>query len=232
MSAGVALVTGATKGIGLEVANQLAEQGWTVLVGARDPERGRAVVRQLTDAGLDAHVVPLDVTAATQVEAAAGWVDAEFGRLDLLVNNAGINVEFPGREPSEVTPVELRTTFETNVVGLLAVTNAVLPLLLRAPAGRIVNLSSELGLTELAADVNAPSITAYSLSKAAVNMLTVFYAKELRDTRVTVNSCSPGFVRTDINHGAGFRSPAEGAQAVLAVALADDATTGAFVPAT
>lgn len=231
MSAGVALVTGASKGIGLELARQLGEQGWTVLVGARDPERGDAAVRRLVDGGADAHLLRLDVTDAGDVESAARRVGNRFGRLDLLVNNAGINVEFPVRNPSEVTPDELRTTFETNVIGVAAVTNALLPLLRRASAGRIVNLSSELGLTELAADPQAPSITAYSLSKAAVNLLTVFYAKELRDTAVTVVSCSPGFVRTDINQGAGFISAAEGAQTVLRVALDGDRTTGAFVPA-
>jgi NAD(P)-dependent dehydrogenase (short-subunit alcohol dehydrogenase family) len=228
----IALITGANKGIGFEVARHLGDAGVAVLVGSRDVRRGAAAVAALGDAGAHARLVQLDVTDAASINAAVAAVATEYGRLDVLVNNAGVNVEFPGREPSALTVGELRTTFDTNVFGMLAVTNAMLPLLRRSRAGRIVNLSSELGLTELAADVNAPSITAYSMSKAAVNLLTVFYAKELRDTNVTVNSCSPGFVKTDINRGAGLRTPAEGAAAVVRIALLDDGTTGVFFPAT
>ncbi len=225
----IVLITGANKGIGFEVARQLGAKGATVFVGSRDPLRGAAALDTLTGEGVDARLVRLDVSDEHSAREAADRIRAEFGHLDILVNNAGVNVEFPGRVPSEVTLTELRKTFETNVFGVVTVTNAMLPLLRRARAGRIVNVSSELGLTEMAANVDAPSITAYSLSKAALNLLTVFYAKELRGTAVTVNSCSPGFVKTDINHGAGFRTAAEGAADVVRVALLEDGTSGAFI---
>ncbi|WP_411083287.1 SDR family oxidoreductase [Streptomyces sp. cmx-18-6] len=225
-----ALITGANKGIGYETARGLGELGMRVLVGARDAARGEAAVKTLRAGGVDAHHVPLDVTCQDSVRAAVHQVEERWGRLDILVNNAGINVEWPAAQPSDVSLDALRTTFETNVYGLVAVTNAFLPLLRRSPAGRIVNVSSEMGIPAWLEGSEMPAITGYSVSKAAVNMLTVLYANELRGTSVKVNACSPGFVVTDINHGVGQLTAAEGAAVEIRVATLDSGgPTGAFV---
>ncbi|MEV7328938.1 SDR family oxidoreductase [Micromonospora sp. NPDC093244] len=212
-----ALITGANKGIGFATARQLGSLGMTVLVGARDAERGRAAERELRDGGVDAAFVPLDVTDAESVAAAAKRVEAEHGRLDVLVNNAGIVLgDGPGALPSETTLATLRRVYETNVFGPVAVTNALLPLLRRAPAARIVNVSSEVGsitaMTDptgaLAGLVSVP----YPSSKAALNMVTAMYAKELRDTPIKVNAANPGYCATDLNGNNGFRTPEQGAE--------------------
>lgn len=140
----VALVTGANKGIGFQVARQLAERGLTVVVGARDPERGRAAADEIRAAGADAHPVTLDVTDPATVRQAAGWIGERFGRLDVLVNNAGA-AESPGHRPSTADLDLVRGVFEANVFGVLTVTNALLPLLRRSAAPRIVNVSSGMG---------------------------------------------------------------------------------------
>ncbi|MEU5539074.1 SDR family oxidoreductase [Streptomyces sp. NPDC020362] len=226
----ISLITGANKGIGYEAARRLGELGAIVLVGARDRTRGEVAVKTLRDGGADAHLVQLDVTDPDSVSAAARHVDERYGHLDILVNNAGINVEWPAAQPSEVSLDALRTTFETNVCGLVAVTNAFLPLLRRSPAGRIVNVSSEMGLPAWLAGSEMPAITGYSVSKAAVNMLTVLYANELRGTPVKVNACSPGFVATDINHGVGVLTAAEGSAVEVRVATLDaDGPSGVFI---
>ncbi|MER0443359.1 SDR family oxidoreductase [Streptomyces sp. Edi4] len=226
----ISLITGANKGIGYEAARRLGALGATVLVGARDRARGESAVKALRDEGTDAHFVQLDVTDPASVAAAARHVGERYGRLDILVNNAGVNVEWPAAQPSEVCLDALRTTFETNVYGLIAVTNALLPLLRRSSAGRIVNVSSEMGIPAWLAGSEIPAITGYSLSKAAVNMLTVLYANELRGTSIKVNACSPGFVATDINHGVGVLTAVEGSAVEVRVATLDaDGPTGVFI---
>lgn len=226
----IALITGANKGIGYEAARSLGARGCLVLVGARDRRRGEDAARALRAEGADARFLHLDVTDPATVEEAARQVEKEHGRLDILVNNAGVNVEWPARQPSEVTADDLTTTLGTNVVGVAAVTNALLPLLRRAEAGRIVNVSSEMGMPAWLDGSGMPAITAYSVSKAALNMLTLLYANELRDTAIKVNACSPGFVATDINHGVGTRTAAEGAVAEVDLALLDaDGPSGRFV---
>ena len=144
-SAKIALITGANKGIGLETARQLGRQGISVLIGARDAERGAGAVAQLKSEGIDARTVLLVVTDDTSIRAAAAWVEKEFGRLDILVNNAGVLDYATETGPSTVTQASLRATFDTNFFGLVAVTQAFLPLLRKSAAGRIVNLSSILG---------------------------------------------------------------------------------------
>ncbi|WP_260634748.1 SDR family oxidoreductase [Streptomyces angustmyceticus] len=229
-TAKIALITGATKGIGHQAARQLGARGAVVLLGARDPARGEAAAKALRAEGADAHAVPLDVTDAAGVAASARHIDERYGRLDILVNNAGINVEWPAGAPSTLTRDALWATLETNVFGLVEVTNALLPLLRRSPAGRIVNVSSEMGLPAWLDGSEMPAMTAYSVSKAAVNMLTVLYANELRGTTVKVNACSPGFVATDINRGVGERTAAEGAEIEVRLAtLGDDGPTGRFL---
>ncbi|MGS2616321.1 SDR family oxidoreductase [Micromonospora sp. LZ34] len=228
----IALVTGANKGIGLATARQLGARGMTVLVGARDAERGRAAERELRAGGADARFVPLDVTDAESVAATAKLVEEEYGRLDVLVNNAGIVLGDGERAlPSETTVETLRLVYETNVFGVVAVTNALLPLLLRAPAARIVNVSSEVGSIGTMTDPESSfwplTSVPYPSSKAALNMVTAMYAKELRDTPIKVNAANPGYCATDLNGHHGYRSADEGAEVSVHLAtLPGDGPSG------
>jgi len=234
MDTTIALITGANKGIGFETARQLGARGVTVLAGARDEARGIAAERALRDGlrglrGLgddtDVRFVPLDVTDATSVREAAGWIEKEYGRLDILVNNAGIAVG--GGPPSETDLEAMHEVFQTNVFGVILVTNAMLPLLRRAPAARIVNVSSEVGSIAAMTDPGSPLAQmpaglAYPSSKTALNMITALYAKELRDTPIKVNAANPGYTATDLNGNSGFRSAAEGAEVSVQLATLDD----------
>jgi NAD(P)-dependent dehydrogenase (short-subunit alcohol dehydrogenase family) len=220
MTATIALITGANKGIGLETARQLGARDVTVLAGARDPERGREAERALRAAGADARFVPLDVTDARSVQQAADWIDREHGHLDILVNNAGIA---RGNPPGETDLDAMREVYEVNVFGVIRVTDALLPLLRRAPAARIVNVSSEVGSITSMTDPSSPlarmpGSLAYPSSKSALNMITVVYAKELRDTPIKVNAANPGYTKTDLNRNSGFRSVTEGAEASVYLA--------------
>ncbi|MGW4499100.1 SDR family oxidoreductase [Micromonospora sp. NPDC004336] len=221
MSAQVALVTGANKGIGYEIARGLAAAGLRVLIGARSATRGREAAGKLAAEGYDVSTVPLDVTDPESVAAAARTVERGYGRLDVLVNNAGVLLDF-GVAPSAAPLDAVRSTFETNVLGVVAVTNAMLPLLRRAPAGRIVNLSSGLGSLTVGTDPASPysrmPMVAYNASKSAVNAVTVCYANELRDTPIKVNAADPGYCATDMNGGSGDRTPEQGASAAVRLA--------------
>ncbi|HET9139222.1 SDR family oxidoreductase [Actinophytocola sp.] len=226
-----ALVTGASKGLGYQTVRLLGERGITAIVGARDEERGRSAAREL-----GAPFVQIDVTDPVSVEAAAKWIEHEYETLDILVNNAGITVPHQDGLPSMATLADLRRVFETNVFGVVAVTTAMLPMLLRSEAGRIVNVSSDLGSmtrglvpgTPQWAQNNLP----YSASKAALNMVTVAFAKELWDTPVKVNAESPGFCATDINNFTGFRTAEQGAQVAVRLAtLPAGGPTGGFFDA-
>jgi NAD(P)-dependent dehydrogenase (short-subunit alcohol dehydrogenase family) len=221
----IALITGANKGIGFEIARQLGEQGTLVLVGARDEVRGKEAARTLADLGIPAMPVLIDVTDPASVADAARLIEREYGHLDILVNNAGIAGRFTGA-PSAATAADLREVYETNVFGVVTVTGAMLPLLRRSPAGRIVNLSSHLGSLTLNAGQDAPfariSLIAYQTSKTALNAITVAYAKELRGTPIKINLAYPGVVATDLNHHQGNRTPAEGAVIAVRLALLDD----------
>ena len=223
MATTIALITGANKGIGLETARQLGARGVTVLAGARDEARGVAAEHALRDEGADARFVPLDVTDAKSAQQAADWIDREYGRLDILVNNAAIA---RGGPPSQTDLDAIREVYETNVFGVIMVTNAMLPLLRRAPAARIVNVSSEVGsitsMTDPASPLaQMPAGLAYPSSKSALNMITAMYAKELRDTPIKVNAANPGYTKTDLNRNTGFRSVAEGAEASVHLATLD-----------
>jgi len=176
----VALLTGANKGIGYETARLLRERGMTVLLGARDETRGRAAERGLRARGADARLVLLDVTDEASIRRAAEWIEAEYGQLDVLVNDAGVARGDRTDLPSETKLATLREVYETNAFGPVAVTNAMLPLLRRAPAARIVNVSSEVGSIGLMTDPDSPlwpmtSVT-YPSSKTALNMVTAMYA--------------------------------------------------------
>jgi NAD(P)-dependent dehydrogenase (short-subunit alcohol dehydrogenase family) len=221
----IALVTGANKGIGFETARQLGEQGCVVLVGARDELRGKNAADSLAGRGIAAVPLRIDVTDATSVADAALQIEHDHGRLDILVNNAGIAGSFVGA-PSAATADDMREVYETNVFGVVAVTHAMLPLLRRSTAGRIVNMSSHVGSLTLSSDPGSPfaglNQIAYQSSKTALNAITVAYAKELRGTPVKVNAAHPGMVATDINGHRGQRTPAEGAVIAVRLALLDD----------
>ena len=226
----IALITGANKGIGKEIARQLGAQGMTVLIGARDQERGEAAAADLKANGTDAHAVRLDVTDATSIEAAARQIESEYGRLDVLVNNAGIALD---GGPGGVDVDMLRRTYETNVFGVFAVTKAMTPLLKMSGAGRIVNMSSGLGSLTQNSDPNwmfaGVKPLAYNSSKAALNMLTVIFAAELRDTPIKVNAADPGYTATDLNQNRGTRTVSQGATAAVRLAtLPADGPTGGY----
>jgi NAD(P)-dependent dehydrogenase (short-subunit alcohol dehydrogenase family) len=227
----IALITGANKGIGYETARLLGARGSTVLVGSRDEARGRRAERELRATGVQARAVPLDVTDEKSVRRAAEWIDAEYGRLDILVNNAGIARGDGTGRPSETTLETMRAVYETNVFGVVAVINAMLPLLRRAPAARIVNVSSEVGsiasMTDPASPMWPMASVPYPSSKSALNMVTAMYAKELRDTGIKVNAANPGYCATDLNQHHGFRSATQGAEVSVHLAtLPDDGPTG------
>jgi NAD(P)-dependent dehydrogenase (short-subunit alcohol dehydrogenase family) len=199
----VALVTGSSRGIGLEIARQLGRLEMTVVVAARDAARIEAAAERLRAEGLDAVATRLDLTDAASVEAAARFVRERFGRLDVLVNNAGAAFDWTPEptHPSAVDAATLRRTFETNVFGPLALTQALLPLLRESPRGRVVNVSSKIGSIDEIGRPDSPFAStiapAYQASKTALNAFTALLAKELSGTRVKVNSACPGWVDTD-----------------------------------
>ncbi|WNE94927.1 SDR family oxidoreductase [Streptomyces luomodiensis] len=223
-----ALVTGANKGIGKEIARQLVAEGFTVHVGSRDAERGRRAVQEI---GGDARLLVLDVTDPDSIATAAARVE----RLDVLVNNAGIMVD--GKTAPEADLDSFRRTYETNVFGVLAVTNAFLPALRRSAAPRIVNVSSGTGSLTWSADpehqfaVAAGSAAAYRSSKTALNALTLFSAQTLAAEGFKVNALAPGLRSTDLNARAAASDgdPAEGAAGAVRLALLPDTgPTGGF----
>lgn len=227
----VALVTGANKGIGLEIARQLAQQGATVLIGARDAQRGQEAAQTLQNEGLQARFQLIDVTDQATIDAAARQIETDFGKLDILVNNAAVALDTT--PPSELEMETFRATYDTNVFGVFAVTKALLPLVRKAEAGRIVNMSSGLGsLTQTSdpewafKDVN---LLAYNSSKSAVNAITVQFANELRGTPIKVNAADPGYVATDLNQHRGYRTVEQGATAPVRLAtLPADGPTGSY----
>ncbi|MEU0555936.1 SDR family oxidoreductase [Dactylosporangium maewongense] len=225
----VALVTGANKGIGYEIAARLGELGWRVGVGARDAGRREEAVAKLRAGGADAFGVALDVTDQASVDAAAARLD----QLDVLVNNAGIIGGTP-QVPSTVDLAVVQAAVDTNVYGVIRVTNAMLPLLRRSPRPRIVNMSSSVGSFAEQTDPQGPlsgmpASVAYAPSKAFLNAVTVQYAKELRDTAILVNAGCPGYCATDLNHHSGFRTPEQGAAiAVHLATLPADGPSGGF----
>ncbi|MEU3660382.1 SDR family oxidoreductase [Streptomyces sp. NPDC032940] len=227
----VALVTGANKGIGYEIAAGLGTLGWTVGIGARNEERREAAVDKLRAAGADVFGVPLDVTDEASVTAAARMIEEQTGRLDALVNNAGITGGMP-QEPTTVDVDRVRAAVETNVIGVIRVTNALLPLLRRSPAPRIVNVSSRVGSLGLQTTRGAgtgPISVAYAPSKTFLNAVTVQYAKELADTHILINAVCPGYTATDLNGFRGVRTPQQGAAAAIRLATVDGhEPTGCF----
>jgi NAD(P)-dependent dehydrogenase (short-subunit alcohol dehydrogenase family) len=227
----IALVTGANKGIGYEIAAGLGALGWSVGVGARDDERREAAVQKLIAAGLDAFGVPLDVTDDASVTAAAAAIDGRAGRLDVLVNNAGVTGGM-AQTPTTADLAAVRRAVETNVIGVIRVTNAMLPLLRRSASPRIVNMSSSVGsLTRQSAPggQTGPIAVAYAPSKTFLNAVTVQYARELAGTDILINAGCPGYCATDLNGFRGVRTPEQGAAIAIQLAtLPDGGPTGGF----
>ncbi|MFD4656376.1 SDR family oxidoreductase [Kitasatospora sp. NPDC058444] len=229
----IALVTGANKGIGYEIAAGLGALGWSVGVGARDDQRRKAAVERLRAAGVDAFGVPLDVTDDASATAAARLIEEQAGRLDVLVNNAAIAGRMP-QEPTRVDAATIRTVVETNVIGVIRVTNAMMPLLRRSASPRIVNMSSSVGSLTLQSGTageltTGPVAVAYAPSKTFLNAVTLQYARELSGTNILINAGCPGYVATDLNGFRGVRTPEQGAAIAIKLAtLPDDGPTGQF----
>jgi NAD(P)-dependent dehydrogenase (short-subunit alcohol dehydrogenase family) len=240
----VALVTGANQGIGLQIAKDLAAHGFTVLVGSRNLERGEAAAKTIDG---DARALQLDVTDRASIAAAAERIRQELGRLDTLVNNAAISntSKLPGMSveeyvkltrPSNVSLDEVRAVWETNVFGVLAVYQAMLPLLREAPAARIINVSSGVGSLTMNSDSACPWRPifgpVYPASKAALNAMTLAMAIELEPTGIKVNAVAPGYTKTNLNNYQGTETVEEGAREAVRVALlGPDSATGTFTHA-
>ncbi|MCZ7565141.1 MAG: SDR family oxidoreductase [Burkholderiales bacterium] len=225
MSPPVAVVTGANRGIGLGAARRLARQGMCVVLTARDRARGEAACASLAAEGLDVRFHGLDVRSRGDADALGEWLAAELGRLDVLVNNAGVLLDPRGSRALDVAPELVRDTMETNVLGVLGTTQALAPLLRQGGRGRVVNVSSELGQL---ADMGIGS-PAYRMSKAALNALTRILAQELAASGVKVNAMSPGWVRTGLGGANAPRSVDEAADTIAWLAtLPDDGPSGGF----
>jgi len=230
----VALITGANKGLGFEMARQLGQAGVRVLLAARDPQKGEAAAGKLRGEGLDVQFLKLDVTDKTDHRAASVFLEETFGRLDILINNAGISAEaFGTGKVSTTTDDAIRRTFETNFFAPVALTRMLLPLLRKSDAARIVNMSSILGSQTLHADPKSPiydfKSLSYDASKAALNSFTIHLAHELKDTKIKVNSAHPGWVKTDMGTDAAPMEIPEGGKTGVELALlGENGPTGGF----
>ena len=232
----VALVTGGTRGIGFETVRQLAQSGVHTLLAGRDRNKAVDAALKLQGEGLPVEAITLDITDPASIDAAASEIERKFGKLDILVNNAGIIAEDrTATRPSQQSVAAWRETFDTNVFAVVATTQALLPLLHKAPAARIVNVSSILGSLALHTDPASPiydfkAVPAYNASKSAVNSWTVHLAYELRDTPIKVNAVHPGYVKTDMNAGEGEIDVPTGAKTSVAMALVGaDGPSGGYV---
>lgn len=238
MSQKIAFITGGNRGLGFQTAIDLKDEGVKVVIGSRDKAEGEKALGKLRAAGVDADVLQFDITNPSDYKKAYDYFDSKYGRLDILVNNAGIaGGVFPGTGPehsaTEVPAELLHKVFETNFFAQVALTDALLPLLKKSPAGRIVNLSSILGSLTLHATPGSPIYDAksfaYDASKSALNAFTVHLAYELRDTKIKVNSAHPGWVKTDMGGPQAPMELSEGAKTSAALAtLPEDGPTGGF----
>ncbi|MGF7228756.1 MAG: SDR family oxidoreductase [Candidatus Saccharibacteria bacterium] len=224
----IALVTGANKGIGKEIARQLANQDVHVIMGARDHKRGQAAVDELSKEGLSVELILLDVTNDSSVTTAAKTIQDKYGKLDILVNNAGIVVW--SQNPLQLDVEAFQTTYDTNVFGIVRVIGAMHSLLKASGAGRIVNMSTSLAsLSRIQKNPELMLLPAYNSSKTAVNALTVIYAKLFDADAIKVNVACPGFVDTDLNNHTGIRNTEEAAATPVRLALLDNSgPTGSF----
>ena len=238
MSQKIAFITGGNRGLGFQTALELKNAGVKVVIGSRDLAQGQKALAKFRAEGADADLLQFDITKPADYEAAYDYFNSRYGRLDILVNNAGIAAGvFPGTGPehsaSEVPSDLLHRVFETNFFAQVALTDALLPLLKKSPAGRIVNLSSILGSLTLQATPGSPIFDAksfaYDASKTALNAFTIHLAYELRNTKIKVNSAHPGWVKTDMGGPQATMELSEGAKTSAALAtLPDDGPTGGF----
>ena len=238
MSQKIAFITGGNRGLGFQTALDLKDAGVKVVIGSRDLAQGENAVEKLRAAGVDADVLQFDITKAVDAQAAYDYFNTRYGRLDILVNNAGIAAGiFPGVGPehsaAEVPAEVLHKIFETNFFAQVALTNALLPLIRKSEAGRIVNLSSILGSLTLHADPKSPlyhaKSFAYDASKTALNAYTIHLAYELRDTKIKVNSAHPGWVKTDMGGPQATMELSEGGKTSAALAtLPEDGPSGGY----
>jgi NAD(P)-dependent dehydrogenase (short-subunit alcohol dehydrogenase family) len=232
----IAFITGGNRGIGLETALQLGKQNVKVVIGSRDAEKGKAAAENLRAEGADVEAIRFDITKPADYQEAYKYFDKNFGKLDILINNAGVSKEAFGtpNNASSVAKEVLRETFETNFFGTIELTQVLLPLIKKAPEGRIVNLSSILGSLALHADPKSPiygfKALAYDASKTALNAFTVHLAAELKDTKVKVNSAHPGWVKTEMGTDAAPMEIPDGAKTSVQLALlpANGPTGGYF----
>lgn len=231
----IALVTGATKGIGFETAKQLAEQNIKVLLGARTEEDGKNAEEILRAQSLDVSYIKLDVSISQDIENAKNFIESEYGKLDILINNAGVFLdgEWFGNNVDTVPMQTLRDTFDINYFGAVELTQALLPALRKSDAGRIVNISSVSGSFGVHLDethwLYALKPYAYSASKTALNQFTVFLANALSDSKIKVNAVNPGWVQTSIGSDQAPLTPEDGAKSGVAMALIDEnGPTGTF----
>ena len=237
MSKKVALITGANKGIGFETAKQLGNQGITILAGSRNKQRGEKAVAELKADGVDAEFLQLDVDNDADIANAVKYISDKYGKLDILVNNAGVQLEQEGFGANTVATASadiLTETFDTNFFNVVKLTNALLPLIRKSDAGRIVNLSSILGSLTLHADPESPIYSSklfpYNASKTALNAYTVHLAALLADTNIKVNSAHPGWVKTDLGSDAAPMLVDEGAKTSVALATLDaDGPSGKYI---
>ncbi len=238
MSQKIAFITGGNRGLGFQTALDLKDAGVKVVIGSRDLKQGEAALAKLRAAGVDADLLQFDITNSADYKAAYDYFDSAYGRLDILVNNAGIAAgKFPGDGPehsvADVPHDLLHKVFETNFFAQVALTGALLPLLKKSPAGRIVNLSSILGSLTLHADPGSPIYNAksfaYDASKTALNAFTIHLAYELRGTNIKVNSAHPGWVKTDMGGEHAPMDISEGGKTSAALAtLPEDGPTGGY----
>jgi NAD(P)-dependent dehydrogenase (short-subunit alcohol dehydrogenase family) len=226
----IALITGANRGIGLETARELGEKGIHVVLGSRDLEKGKKAAARLAEKGIESDVVKLDITSPADRQAVHDFLEKRYGRLDILVNNAAINI--PDGTCSVSEP-DLRAIFDANFFPVVALTQVLLPLLKKAPEGRIVNVSSVMASLSMHADPKSRiypfKAFAYGASKSALNAYTIHLAYELRDTKIKVNSADPGWVKTDMG---GPNAPMElsegGKTSVYLATLPEDGPTSGF----
>jgi NAD(P)-dependent dehydrogenase (short-subunit alcohol dehydrogenase family) len=226
----IALVTGANRGLGFEISRQLARQNIRVVMGVRDTIKSQETVNQLLQDGFDVELQWLEVTNSESIKAINNYLAKTYGKLDILINNAGICLD-SGVQPSEVSLSIIRQTLETNFIGAVAITQALLPLIHQSKAGRIVNVSSGRGSLTQHSDPSChyAKTLAYNTSKAALNSFTVMLAAELRNTAIKVNSADPDWCRTDMGTEAATHSAVEGADTPVWLAtLPADGCTGGF----
>ncbi len=234
----IALITGASKGLGFETALQLGKKGFTVIVTARTQHKSNEAAAKLKTKDIDALGVQLDVSNSKDIANLVSFLNERFGKLDILINNAGVQLDFPGFMPgnsTETVSMEiLKQTFETNFFAPIALTQKLLPLLKKSDAGRIVNVSSIMGSLALHADASSPiygiKLLAYNSSKTALNQFTLHLAEALKDTLIKVNSAHPGWVKTDLGGEYAPMSIEDGVKTIVDLSTLDvNGKTGAFI---